>query len=138
MLTDFIHRYEGVFSKEECQEVIDYIKFLENDGCMFYDREALHLEDHITKNITNSSKYDLDLDSSHRIAAAVIPKFAPCIDDYLKTYSLLGKCQFLLYDCKLKKIPPGGGFHHWHYESASYTSTAVSYTHLTLPTICSV
>jgi predicted 2-oxoglutarate/Fe(II)-dependent dioxygenase YbiX len=28
-----------------------------------------------------------------------------------------------LYDCKLKKIPPGGGFHHWHYESASYTST---------------
>ena len=123
MLTDFIHRYEGVFSKEECQEVIDYIKFLENDGCMFYDREALHLEDHITKNITNSSKYDLDLDSSHRIAAAIIPKFAPCIDDYLKTYSLLGKCQFLLYDCKLKKIPPGGGFHHWHYESASYTST---------------
>ena len=49
MLTDFIHRYEGVFSKEDCQEVIDYIKFLENDGCMFYDREALHLEDHITK-----------------------------------------------------------------------------------------
>ena len=32
MLTDFIHRYEGVFSKEDCQEIIDYIKFLENDG----------------------------------------------------------------------------------------------------------
>ena len=88
MLTDFIHRYEGVFSKEDCQEVIDYIKFLENDGCMFYDREALHLEDHITKNITNSSKYDLDLDSSHRIAAAVLPKFSPCIDDsdYFSAY----------------------------------------------------
>lgn len=49
MLTDFIHRYEGVFSKEDCSEIIDYIHFLENDGCMFYDKSRLHLEDHITK-----------------------------------------------------------------------------------------
>jgi hypothetical protein len=123
MLTDFIHRYEGVFSKEDCSEIIDYIHFLENDGCMFYDKSRLHLEDHITKNISNTPKYELDLNSSHRIVESVLPKITPCVNDYLETYSLLNRSRFLLYDCKLKKIPPGGGFHTWHYESSSLTST---------------
>ena len=53
------------------------------------------------------------------ISSSIIPKFKPCVDEYLNTYSVLGKSKFLIYDCKLKKIPIGGGFHSWHYENAS-------------------
>ena len=106
------------YNKEELDLIWEELNFYTKPGKLLEAKDFGGIVD-----ATNSSKYDLDLDSSHRIASAVIPKFAPCINDYLKTYSLLGKCQFLLYDCKLKKIPPGGGFHHWHYESASYTST---------------
>ena len=123
MLTDFIHRYEGVFSKEECQEIIEYINYLENDGCLYLDRSRLHIEHQVSNNISNKDKYELDLDSSHRIVRKVLPKFLECVNDYLETYSLLSRSRFMLYDCKLKKFPPGSGFHAWHYESGSYDST---------------
>tara|TARA_B100000085_G_scaffold39769_1_gene32918 strand:- start:519 stop:1118 length:600 start_codon:yes stop_codon:yes gene_type:complete len=123
MLTDFIHRYEGVFSREECQEIIEYINFLENDGCLLHENEVSHLQDQFSNNLPSKDKYDLDLDSAHRIVRKVLPKFSPCIDDYLKTYSLLAQSRFMLYDCKVKKIPPGSGFHTWHYESAGYDIT---------------
>ena len=31
----------------------------------------------------------------------------------------MGQRKFLLHDLKLKKIPPGGGFHAWHYENGA-------------------
>ena len=120
MLTDFIHRYEGVFSREDCQEIIEYINLLENDGCLIHENEASHLQDQYSNNLIAKDKYELDLSSAHRICQKVLPKFGPPVEDYLKTYSLLGQSKFLLYDCKLKKIPPGRGFHAWHYESAGY------------------
>ena len=120
MLTDFIHRYEGVFSREDCQEIIEYINLLENDGCLILENEASHLQDQYSNNLIAKDKYEIDLQSAHRICQKVLPKLSPPVEDYLKTYSLLGQSKFLLYDCKLKKIPPGHGFHAWHYESAGY------------------
>ena len=120
MLTDFIHRYEGVFSREDCQEIIEYINLLENDGCLIHENEASHLQDQYSNNLIAKDKYEIDLQSAHRICQKVLPKLSPPVEDYLKTYSLLGQSKFLLYDCKLKKIPPGHGFHAWHYESAGY------------------
>ena len=50
-----------------------------------------------------------------------------CIDEYINMFSLLQHSEFTVYDCKLKKIPVGGGFHSWHYENGSYISAPRSF-----------
>ena len=50
-----------------------------------------------------------------------------CIEEYMKMFSLLQQSEFAAYDCKLKKIPAGGGFHSWHYENGSYISAPRSF-----------
>ena len=42
-------------------------------------------------------------------------------------FSLLQHSEFAVYDCKLKKIPVGGGFHSWHYENGSHISAPRSF-----------
>ena len=118
--SDFIIRYRGAFSKEDCDEIIEQIEHLESNNLLHYDDSRTHLEDH--KVVTVNNDYDLDLPASSLISRTIFPKFKPCIDDYVKLYSLLGKRRFLVYDLKLKKIEPGAGFHAWHYENGSRIS----------------
>ena len=114
---DMIRRYRGAFSKKECESVIKDIDFLEEHSLIGYNQDHLHLEDHKTINVCWN--YDWDVCTTSRIASSVLPGFKPCIDEYLKTFSVLGRRNFLVYDCKVKKIPPGGGFHNWHYENGT-------------------
>ena len=88
---------------------------------MFYDKESLHNQDHISSNISHD--WVVDLPAYSRISELIIPKFKPCVDEYIQTFSVLLKSKFLIYDCKLKKIPIGGGFHNWHYENGIIGST---------------
>ena len=74
MLTDFIHRYEGVLVKKTGQEIIEYINLLENDGCLIHENEASHLQDQYSNNLIAKDKYELDLGSAHRICQKVLPK----------------------------------------------------------------
>ena len=53
------------------------------------------------------------------LAKEIIPKFKPCIDEYLEAVSILKDYKFLIYDLKVKKIPICGGFHSWHFENGS-------------------
>ena len=120
MLTDFIHRYVGVFSKEECAEIIQHINFFEDNHILFQDKSSRHIEDQ--KSINVNHVYDLDMPTFSKIASCILPKFKPCVDEYLETYSTLGRKKFLVFDCKLKKIPAGSGFHVWHFENGSLLS----------------
>ena len=113
--SDLIRRYRGAFSKDECKEIIDYINFFEDNQILEYDKSALELEDHKIVNVT----YDYDLGASSKLATMLFPGFKPCVTEYLEAISILRSKKFLLHDLKLKKIPAGGGFHNWHYESAA-------------------
>ena len=113
--SDLIRRYRGAFSKDECKEIIDYINFFEDNQILEYDKSALELEDHKIVNVT----YDYDLGASSKLATMLFPGFKPCVTEYLESISILRSKKFLLHDLKLKKIPAGGGFHNWHYESAA-------------------
>ena len=112
---DLIRRYRGAFSKEECKEIINYIEFFENNHILSYDRDSLHKEDHKTVNVT----HDYNFVASSKLSTMIFPGFKPCLEEYLQTFSVLGQRKFLLHDLKLKKIPPGGGFHAWHYENGA-------------------
>jgi hypothetical protein len=122
MLTDFIIRYENVFDIDECENIIEHINYLEKNSFLFYDDSSLHEQDQKSINLPNS--YSLDLPVSSKISNLILPKFKPCVDNYLKKFSILNQSSFLIYDCKLKKIPPGSGFHSWHYENSSTTESS--------------
>ena len=113
--SDLIRRYRGAFSRDECKEIIEYINFFENNQILEYDKSALELEDHKVVNVT----HDYDLGASSKLATMLFPGFKPCVTEYLESISILRSKKFLLHDLKLKKIPAGGGFHNWHYESAA-------------------
>ena len=115
--SDLIRRYSGAFSSDDCKKLREYIDNFENNKLLFHTDEKLHEVDHKTINITHS----YDFPTYSHISQEIIPKFKPCIDEYLNTFSILNTYKFLIYDLKLKKIPAGGGFHSWHFENGSVT-----------------
>ena len=121
MKTNFISRYEKAFTRQECRDIIEEIEFF-NSNSLLFDQNAKepHLQDQ--KAINPPVDLCIDLTTAARVTKKIFPKIKPCIDEYLKTYSILGSRKFMIYDCKIKKIPEGAGFHSWHYENGSSTN----------------
>ena len=113
--SDLIRRYRGAFTQDECNTLISQIEYLNQNNLMFYDKESLHNQDHISSNISHD--WVVDLPAYSRISELIIPKFKPCIDEYIEAVNILRNYKFLTYDLKIKKIPIGGGFHQWHFEN---------------------
>ena len=122
MNDNFIIRYKGAFSQQDCDEIINYIEYLEENNLLYYDKESLHRQDNKTVGINNG--FGLDIPTTSRISRIILPKYKPCIDDYVQRFSVLDGSKFLVYDVKLKKVPSGGGFHSWHYENGSMISAS--------------
>tara|TARA_B100000900_G_scaffold344_1_gene326 strand:+ start:88 stop:663 length:576 start_codon:yes stop_codon:yes gene_type:complete len=114
--SDLIRRYRGAVTPEECDEIISHIEHLRENSFMAYDKSFLHKQDHISLNL--SQDWTVDLPTTSRISELTIPRFQPCVEEYLSAFSILNECKFLVYDLKLKKIPIGGGFHSWHFENS--------------------
>jgi len=125
MSDNFVVRYRGAFSRKECADLVEYIDYLDNNNLLFYDTEKLHQVDNKTINVNNG--FNLDVTAASRISQQILPNMKICIDEYVNMFSLLQTSEFAVYDCKLKKIPPGGGFHSWHYENGSYISAPRSF-----------
>ena len=124
MQPDFIQRYTDVYSKEECQRIIDEIEFLSNIGKLSKTTDqgnAGHIQDHLVFNFANELDYVLE--NGCTVTRLLLNNLSTCLKHYLKTYSVLDRNSFLAYDCKVKKIAPGCGFHNWHYESGEYFTT---------------
>ena len=121
MNDNFVIRYKGAFSQEDCNTIIKHIENFEDNNLLFYDKKYRHREDHKTISINNT---ELDLPASALISRLILPNFKPCVDDYIERFSILEQSKFTIYDLKLKKIPQGGGFHTWHYENGSMISAS--------------
>ena len=86
MITDHIIRYEKVFDKKELEVIIDRIDYLEKSSWLVHNKQSLHLHDH--KEINLSQNLELDLSSSDRTVSLIFPKLQPCIEDYIKNFSI--------------------------------------------------
>ena len=121
MTTNFISRYEKAFTRQECRDIIDEIEFFDSNALLFDQNvKESYLQDQ--KAINPGVDLCINLTTSARVTKKIFPKIKPCIDKYLETYSLLGVRKFMIYDCKIKKINEGAGFHAWHYENGSVTN----------------
>ena len=110
--SELIRRYQGAFTPEECEKYIKYINQFEERNILSYDTDNLTQVDNKSANVT----FDYDFPPYGFLAKEIIPKFKPCIDEYIEAVNILKGYKLLTYDLKLKKIPIGGGFHQWHFE----------------------
>jgi len=111
--SELIRRYQGAFTPKECDEYIKYIDQFEEKNILTYDTEKLTQVDNKSVNLT----FDYDFPAYSFLSKEIIPKFKPCIDEYIEAVNILRNYKFLTYDLKIKKIPIGGGFHQWHFEN---------------------
>ncbi len=111
--SELIRRYQGAFTPEECDEYIKYIDQFEERNILTYDTNKLTQVDNKSVNVT----FDYDFPPYSFLAKEIIPKFKPCIDEYIEAVNILKNYKLLTYDLKIKKIPIGGGFHQWHFEN---------------------
>ena len=129
MITDFISVYEDAISVEYCEKFIEHIEHYIDNGIMCYEPFGFDHKHHQTMNFNNHEDYlkkdaTYNMLSGDRLPLTFLPMIKKYVDDYLKTYSVLGNSTLLMYDVKAKKIPVGGGFHRWHYENGSLPSSA--------------
>ncbi len=113
--TDFITVYKEVYSSEECKALRDYIDLLEERSFLVDEgKNEKHLIEHYSANLA----LNYDLPSWSWITDNITPNLKTCVQHYLDTFSVLNRERYLFLDFKVKKIPPGGGFHNWHYENS--------------------
>lgn len=113
--TDFISVYEDVYTPEECKSLIDFIDLLEDRSLLVDEGEKeKHLIEHYSANLA----LHYDLPAWSWIAQNISPSLRTCTQHYLDVFSVLNRERYFFLDFKVKRIPPGGGFHNWHYEDS--------------------
>ena len=85
--SELIRRYSGAFTEQECDEYVNYINTLENNSFLEQDDRSVQHVDH--KSIRSS--YSFDLPSVSYLSEKIIPKFHPCVNEYINTFILQGK-----------------------------------------------
>ena len=71
--TDLIRRYTGAFTKNDCERIIDGVKFFEENNLLFYDKNILDRQDHKVINVTHEYNFSM----SSRICDEMFPKLKP-------------------------------------------------------------
>ena len=121
-ITDFIIRYEKIFTRDECRNLIEKIDFLDENAMLFpqpKNNRAFQDQDAINIFVDDG----VTLPEASIISKQIFPKIQPCVDNYLERFPVLGIRKFMIHDCKIKKIKCGAGFHAWHYENGDVSNS---------------
>jgi hypothetical protein len=121
-ITDFIIRYEKIFTRDECRNLIEKIDFLDENAMLFpqpKNNRAFQDQDAINIFVDDG----VTLPEASIISKQIFPKIQPCVDNYLERFPVLGMRKFMIHDCKIKKIKCGAGFHAWHYENGDVSNS---------------
>lgn len=121
-ITDFIIRYEKIFTRDECRNLIEKIDFLDENSLLFPQPSNNRIfQDQDASNIFVDD--GVTLPEASIISKQIFPKIQPCVDNYLERFPVLGARKFMIHDCKIKKIKCGAGFHAWHYENGDISNS---------------
>lgn len=119
-MEDFIYVKYNTLDKKECAEIIDYFEHMRSMGLVFNRQELKDGMPHHKKDEA-CFMFEPDVitfDKTHPISVMLIDRIKEGYMDYLKEYSILAESeQHGIYNIKIQKTEPGGGFHKWHFES---------------------
>ena len=123
--SELIFKYTEVFNAEECKEIRKYIDNLEQNGVLCMGGQAPHVEDVSSFNASHFYHEDLEthMSSGSWLGGKILPRFVPCVKHYTKHFSTISSHTYFMHDVKVKKIYAGGGFHSWHHETGSVTTS---------------
>jgi len=111
--SNFIIEYFNIFSKNQCQQIINYICDLEKNSLLIDESKATNMNViHHTFNTADDYTHPINTFSLNNIYY----KIQNCIKHYCSQYSVLENNKFLVNCFKFKKIPENGGFFDWHCE----------------------
>jgi hypothetical protein len=120
---NFVGIYDGVFSSEFCQNLINHFEWCQSNNRTYGRIEAQHLKDDQAVNLNPTSPNELSFISAN--IPAFIGEFSTgfwdtCYADYRKAYSVIDQSsQHTIFTYKVQKTLPGGGYHIWHCEDAA-------------------
>lgn len=115
IIEDFVGVFEGAYSKEYCDKVIEYFEATKAAGCS-YTRQN---EDSQTLKIRKDDTFIwADLTHANNLLGDFNSKFWNCYERYADKYDVLKDSgAHNNYAWKIQKTELGQGYHVWHYES---------------------
>jgi hypothetical protein len=117
--TNFIEQYDGVFSKEFCEQVI--FEFEKHAAAGFVMTRQQRENDSFKLDKDDSSLFFCDMPEFHlpvAIGNEFMRQWRIVFDQYIQKYQN-GMRQFDqlgIYTLKVQKTTPGQGYHIWHHE----------------------
>jgi hypothetical protein len=122
-MTQFIGIYENAFSKEFCEQTIQYFNLMAENGFVenrqqFENNEKLHKDD---LSCFGHSVNELNLKNSGKIFKEFNETFWDIYTNrYAPNFGVLKESgSHNNYSFKVQKTQIGGGYHIWHYESSN-------------------
>jgi hypothetical protein len=126
---NFIGIYENAFDEDFCNRCIEYFDFCEkNSLVMNNDHHKLERDD---KSLMFSTipceerfkEVSFDFKKWDFIGNEFYKKILSLVPHYFREYDVLNQTKSNLYDIKMKKAYPGGGFHKWHYDNSNFLAS---------------
>jgi hypothetical protein len=120
MTDDFIGVYKNAFSKEYCQNVINYFNNC-NEAGLTVSRQKLDEVPKIEKEdlaIFATREEQISLTATKILLAEFAKVFWDCYADYASKFSVLNTAaSHQIYNYKVQKTEIGQGYHIWHAEA---------------------
>jgi hypothetical protein len=121
---NFIGIYDGAFSIETCDKLIDYFKWCQNNSRTYTraNDEILKKDESCNLNPTSNEINFSFPHIQHLLQEFNTGFWDKCYKDYTNTYSDLNNYQdHTIYTYKVQKTMPSGGYHSWHSEDGEKT-----------------
>jgi hypothetical protein len=124
--SDYIGVFDSIFSKEECDQMINFFEHQHSMGLAF-NRKTTDFGCAKTLKDDETFFHDMTQPEEYTIRAyphlpIVVDRISKCWEEYMDEYDVIKNSASSLGICpsiKIQKTQIGGGYHIWHYEHGS-------------------
>ena len=120
---DFIGIWKNFIPKQLCKELIEKVDEIQTTSALINDGETG--KDQFVNGRMGRHDYACVLNHYDVHLSNIINDYLKCcLKSYCLEYNQLLSVKLMSYAVKAQKTPPGGGYHEWHYENASFTAAS--------------
>jgi hypothetical protein len=118
-MDNFVGIFDDIYTKEECQKIIDYFEMRKQCGLTYNRQEANDMEAHQKSDESLILTDTLDINPGCEVMSMYTNKFwNKVFEPYVEKYSILKFIgQVGIITVKIQKTLPSQGYHVWHFEN---------------------